>query len=274
MNLSVFDFQGLNGQSGTSKGIYFNPDGSDYFDESTISCGIIDGMQNSIQVRSGVTRFLGVSFHQLYLSTDGLGCDFPAVSENISLSDIVSYGSGGSGNIFFRGGSNLTLRNVRLLNQALTGASQSIGIGFLGNATDVSIKNCRTGYNRDGTANANVSTGIYFATAAYTRVVISGGTVPATGGITITTPSSGITIRNVAGWNPRGPAAITVGASPFTYTAGNSDEEVYIYGGTVSSIVRGGVTLATSTNSRVFVPANGSVVVTYSVAPTMAKDIH
>lgn len=79
-------------------------------------------------------------------------------------------------------------------------------------------------------------------------------------------------IYNNPGYN-LGAAAITVTASPFTYTAGATPEIVYITGGTVTSIVKNSVTLAASiTNLTVPLRPNESIVVTYAVAPTMAKD--
>lgn len=79
-------------------------------------------------------------------------------------------------------------------------------------------------------------------------------------------------IEGNPGYNPQGPASITVTASPFTYTAGSSPEMVYITGGTVSLIVKSGTTLFTSTEKSVRLEANQAVVVTYSSAPTMNKD--
>jgi len=74
------------------------------------------------------------------------------------------------------------------------------------------------------------------------------------------------------GYNPQGPAAITVGASPYTYTAGPTPETVYISGGAVSSVVKNSITLFSASNCSVSLGPNESVVVTYSVAPTMNKD--
>jgi len=83
-------------------------------------------------------------------------------------------------------------------------------------------------------------------------------------------------VEDNIGYNPQGPASITVTASPFTYTAGSSPEVVYILGGTVSLIVKSGTTLATGTSATmpvsVRLEANQAVVVTYSSAPTMNKD--
>lgn len=89
-------------------------------------------------------------------------------------------------------------------------------------------------------------------------------------GVTSTT----LTLKNNKGYNPVGVSAITVGASPYTYTAGSSPEDVYISGGTVSSVVKGGVTIFALTNTSVHLEPNQAVVVTYAVAPTMDKDVY
>lgn len=78
-------------------------------------------------------------------------------------------------------------------------------------------------------------------------------------------------ILNNKGYNPQGPAAITVTASPFTYTAGLTPEVVYVAGGTVTSLVKNSINLQV-TSGQVELAANEALVVTYSVAPTMAKD--
>jgi polygalacturonase len=71
-----------------------------------------------------------------------------------------------------------------------------------------------------------------------------------------------------------GVSSITVGASPFTYTAGYSPETIYVDGGTVSSITKGGITIATSTGRAIQLEPNESIVVTYSATPTMTADKH
>jgi len=81
-------------------------------------------------------------------------------------------------------------------------------------------------------------------------------------------------IANNKGYNPVGPATISVSASPYTYTAGNTPETVYISGGTVSSVTKGGVTLASATGTQVQMQPGDAIVVTYSSAPTMVTDKH
>jgi len=79
-------------------------------------------------------------------------------------------------------------------------------------------------------------------------------------------------IRGNLGHNPQGTATISVGSSPFTYTAGPTPEAVYIRGGTVSDIAKDTRTIFTSTDQTVWLEPGEAVVVTYSSTPTMEKD--
>lgn len=92
-----------------------------------------------------------------------------------------------------------------------------------------------------------------------------------------TTSFSGNTtleVRDLKHYNPVGLSAITVGASPYTYTAGTSPETIYVYGGTVSSITKAGTQIANQTGLSVEMEANTAIIVTYSSLPTMVKNIH
>lgn len=82
--------------------------------------------------------------------------------------------------------------------------------------------------------------------------------------------AAGSKIVNNIGYNPVGGHAITVGASPFTYTAGPSGEDVFITGGTVSG-VNIGSTAAYGAVTNVAVPLGPGQAMTlsYTAAPTM-----
>lgn len=88
--------------------------------------------------------------------------------------------------------------------------------------------------------------------------------------------NSGTDIRiiNNPKYNPVGTSSITVGASPFTYTAGSSPETIYIRGGTVSNISKNSTTLFTETGHTIELEPLKSVVITYSSIPTMIKNIN
>jgi hypothetical protein len=77
-------------------------------------------------------------------------------------------------------------------------------------------------------------------------------------------------ISNNLGYNPLPPALITVGASPFTYKniTGNTSQ-VIISDGTITNVSVNGLVIPINTYMPLLVPAGGSVVVEYSVAPTM-----
>jgi len=89
----------------------------------------------------------------------------------------------------------------------------------------------------------------------------------------VTLPGVANVVERNRGYNPVGPSAITVTASPFTYTAGASPERVYLYGGTVSNISRGAVQVANGTGVGIDLGPNQALTVTYSVVPTMVKDV-
>ncbi len=66
------------------------------------------------------------------------------------------------------------------------------------------------------------------------------------------------------------PLAITVGASPFTFTNTNTFRViVYVAGGTVSSITYNGTAVSASTGASFELDYNDALVVTYSAAPSM-----
>ena len=75
-------------------------------------------------------------------------------------------------------------------------------------------------------------------------------------------------IADNQGYNPLGAVSITPTASPWTYTAGNTPETLYLSGGTITSVAKGGVAIA----SPVSLEPSETVVVTYAAAPTAVAD--
>ena len=81
--------------------------------------------------------------------------------------------------------------------------------------------------------------------------------------------SPGITITNSPGYNPVGPAPLTPGASPWTYTAGASPETLVLFAGTIATAKIGTNTVCATTPCDVPLNPNQSAVVTYpGAAPT------
>lgn len=95
------------------------------------------------------------------------------------------------------------------------------------------------------------------------------GQVLETGGAAANPAWKNFSIGSTAGTT----SAISVTASPFTYTAGNQYETVYITGGTVSVVAVAGTTVFAASPCTVRLAPGKAVVVTYSGAPTMAKTV-
>lgn len=90
-----------------------------------------------------------------------------------------------------------------------------------------------------------------------------------TGGIFNASMSTGVKIINSPGFNPRGFLIPSVGASPWTYTAGASDESIILTGGTVSQVDYEGNNTLLTTPATFVLPAGKSMTVTYTVAPAV-----
>jgi len=81
------------------------------------------------------------------------------------------------------------------------------------------------------------------------------------------------TIARNLGVRVGGVSAISMRASPFSYTDDDGvPEAVYITGGMVSAVAKNGVTVFTASPCTVYLEPGEAVTVTYSVAPTMNKD--
>ena len=125
------------------------------------------------------------------------------------------------------------------------------------------------------------SNGIWLQAGALNTLVI-GNTLE---GNTTAIANSGTNSKIVynQGYNPVGPSAITVGASPFTYTAGASPETVYIWAGTVSFVAfdkNGGGLLAGACGTTsggtctINLGPYEQTKVTYTGVPNMNKMVH
>jgi hypothetical protein len=110
--------------------------------------------------------------------------------------------------------------------------------------------------------------------ASATNGLITGNRFASVSSGTAITGNSGsnTVIEGNAGDSARGAiGGITVGASPFTYTAGARPECLYISSGTVSSIFIGGGGVFFSSDKTITLAPYQSVVVTYSSVPFMQR---
>jgi len=171
---------------------------------------------------------------------------------------------------------NLSICGNTCSNNATVTASDShrAGIWLDGTVTGLNMQN---NYCFDNSSNTQ-KYGISFDTGfTVSNAKISGNHVKnnTTQGFNILGTLSGWITDNW-GYNPIGTSSVTPGASPWTYTAGNTPEILYLYGGTASSVVKNSVTISTGLSSTVALPVHlqpgESVTVTYSSAPTAVKD--
>ncbi len=173
------------------------------------------------------------------------GADLRGAVTNIHIQGGCAAGNTLSGYAFGTGNAKFTVHGVTAGPCGGFGGNGSIGINVVGGSTasDFDI----SGNNVSG----NTSVGVFDGSSGANRK-----------------------IHDNTGFNPVGGASITVGASPFTYTASSSPETVYIRGGTVSNIATGGQNIFTATNATVELGPLETVTVTYSSAPTMVKSVH
>jgi hypothetical protein len=130
-------------------------------------------------------------------------------------------------------------------------------------------------YGATATRTALQEYGVYLPGGAGDYIQITNADVRSNtvAGISNSTTGTHTVIRDNLGYNPVGQASITVGASPYTYTAGPSPETIYIRGGTVSDIKVGSTTVAVASPAQLSLGPNQAITVTYSVLPTMVKDV-
>lgn len=164
-----------------------------------------------------------------------------------------------------------TIQGFGIIVRSDNAAAPTTGCRISGNlCTDTRSGASRTQHTGIYTYNGNATTdGNYYAdndvTNNVTSNVFDGGGSGGTG-------QTSAVYRHNPGYNPVGVSAVTVGASPWTYTAGNSPTTLYLSGGTVSGVTKGGVALPTS--GAYALDPHDAVTVTYSAAPTATQDVH
>jgi hypothetical protein len=198
----------------------------------------------------------------------GIVSDGAGDTQDCVFSDCVVLANSANGG-YITQGTRITFRDCYF--QA-NGTSTGMGLAILG-GTDIYVRGgvYAAGFYSNG--HDSQVYGVYVQNATNVKVSDLVATPNVTGSVIDAGGNTGLEFRNIKGYNPVGPSTVTPGASPWTYTAGPSPEVLYITNGTVSSIVKSGVALTASTNASIYLQPNQSVVVTYSVAPNVNKDI-
>lgn len=119
--------------------------------------------------------------------------------------------------------------------------------------------------------------GITVDAAASNNYVIANNTVVGntTGSISDGGTGTTASVVNNLGYNgSQNVAGLTVGSSPWSYTAGHTSETLYFAGGTVSEIRVDGQIVQNTTAATILLVPNQTMQVTYSSAPTILRKIN
>ncbi len=85
--------------------------------------------------------------------------------------------------------------------------------------------------------------------------------------------SKNVIIRSNTGHNPLGQSSIIPNKSPFTYTAGNSPEDIYINGGVVSGVSIDSTELFTASPCTLHLEPNQTLTINYTAKPKIIKSV-
>lgn len=150
-------------------------------------------------------------------------------------------------------------------------ANGGSGIAIAAGVSNFQIQDARIGNTGDLSGN---TTGISIAAGASDNYMITDNNMTGNG-TTLVNGATGVNriVANNLGVAQGATTAITVTASPFTYTAGASPETVYINGGVVSLVTIDGAGVFQQTNCSLKLNPGKSMVVSYSSLPGMAKTV-
>jgi hypothetical protein len=176
--------------------------------------------------------------------------------------------------IYVLGGEDVRITNSRIEgNGGVTGNYD--GIYIAANVNDISVTNTRIGSAEGFSVVQRYGINIQAGTNANYIIDSNDLRGNITGAINAGAVTGPIRITNNIGYNqPSTSAAVTPGASPWTYTAGYRPETLYFTGGTVSDISQNATTIATASPATVELGPQESIVVTYTVVPTVANVTH
>lgn len=183
------------------------------------------------------------------------GCDFPHNGDCGLL--VVNSGSAVVKNWVVTGGG--------------SGGNTNAGIRAAGGTSYFTITGHAAG-NYSGRGNNN--DGIVVDAAGSDFYFITGNNVQGntTAGIVDAGTGTSAQVTNNAGYNgSANVGAVSVGASPWSYTAGHTSETLYVTGGTVSSIAIDGTLVQATTGSTVPLVPNETMTITYSGLPTVLR---
>lgn len=233
-----------------------------YFDTATN--GVVIAPTNAGGTVQGL-RFVGcwTSAHS------NVGFTVGSVGSIFGVECVSLYAFSNTANgILLSGGS-----DIRFLGGASCGSSAGSGATIAANVSSFSFIGMRLGNGYGKPANAG--NGIYIAAGTSGNFSIIGCDLTGNTGSALTDNGTGANknIYGNTGIDPGATSTISVTASPFTYTAGDRPETIYINGGTVSLVNVDGLNVFQSSNVTIRLGSGKSVVVTYTGLPGMAKTV-
>jgi len=246
-------------------------------------CGSDHPFAGGYVLNAGFSVILTACFIGSCLTNNGVLASTGFKGE-LQISNCRIEGNAGNG-VLLQNGPQPTLITGSLIanNSGGTSVGLNHGISIAPNASHITIVGNRIGANSLGGNNQGF--GIFFNSGSSDFVIIEGNDVSTNvnGGITIgTITGTHNVIKDNPGYNPVGvTAAATMGASPFTVTAGMTPETHYVRQSATNTatVTKGGQQIATLAGATTYytfeLGPNESYVTTWATtAPTFTKDVH
>ncbi len=196
---------------------------------------------------------------------DGLYLGPDAV--DITVTDFTAIANGTNG-IQLNNCATVKIANSTIVGNSAVGSNLNSGIVAKANTNDFII--CNNRFGRSGATPSHFAD-IYIEPGTSNNYIIHDNNCDGFVSSSINDGGTGnkAKVHDNINYNPSGTIGFpSVGASPYTYTAGHTPETVYISGGTVSSVAYLGQPLFSGTDVGVPLGPNESIVTTYTVAPT------
>jgi hypothetical protein len=262
----------LSGEKGTVCQSTLGTGSRHFFFEQTAWDGAgVNALELSALRRS---RFVNCWFASVYSTCNGVNINGSA-NYGLIFSACIFLNIAGHGALIQGGATDINFSACQFTDWGVAAAATYSGIITAANAgTRFSVVNCQ--FFADSDFSGNPWRGVTVNSGAYDTYLIQGNTGSGLTGALIVDAGTSSTARVVdnIGYNPVGISSFLAGTSPYTYTAGHTDETVYVRGGTVSSITQGGGTLFTNTDNTMHLGPNESIIITYSVQPTVSVQKH
>jgi hypothetical protein len=247
----------------------------------------MDASSNALNVRPAYNTFQSVYFDSAANTTliakmvesDFVGCwfsngrsgaGFPGMqienSQSVRFTASRFFNSGGPGALVAATSEDIAFVNCKFESNSVTsGSGVAHGLVIATGTPRVKVIGCTAG---NGLYTGEQGRGIFINNDC-TDVIVADNDLTGNkdGALVVGTGVTGV-IRDNRGYQP-GMTTPSVGASPYTYTAGPLYESVYVTGGTVSEIAVGGEAVFSSTDKVIVLAPGQSVVITYSSAPTV-----